>query len=59
MIVLQVVWMRLYGRNSNRDGGTLLQLCNLLNRSAVPNDPIDNINAIDDFINVALEGHII
>ena len=59
MIVLQVVWMRLYGRNSNRDGGTLLQLRNLLNRSSVPKDPKNNVNATDDFINVALEGHII
>ena len=36
-----------------------MQLRNLLNRSSVPMDPKDNNNATDDFINVALEGHII
>lgn len=48
------MWRRLYGRQSNRDGGTLLQLQNLLGRSSVPNDPKFNVNATMDFIEVAL-----
>ena len=53
------MWKRLYGRESNRDGGTLLQLRNLLNCSSVPKDPKTNVNACEDFIDVVLTGHIL
>ena len=53
------MWRRLYGRQSNRDGGTLLQLRNLLGRSSVPNDPKSNVNATTDFIEVTLAGYAV
>ena len=39
----------LYKRNSSIDKGTLYQLKNLINRSAVPIDPKDNMQAAEDF----------
>ena len=56
---MQVIWKRLYGHHSHMDGGTLLQLRNLLNRSSVPKDPKSNVNATEDFIEVTLIGHVI
>ena len=56
---MQVIWKRLYGHHSHMDGGTLLQLCNLLNRSSVPKDPKSNVNATENFIEVTLIGHVI
>ena len=40
------------------DGGTLLQLRNLLNRSSVPSDSKRGVNAADDFLQVVLIGHV-
>ena len=56
---MQVIWKWLYGHHSHMDGGTLLQLRNLLNRSSVPKDPKSNVNATEDFIEVTLIGHVI
>ena len=39
--------------------GTLYQLKNLLNRSAVPADPADNMKAAEDFLLVVLHSHIV
>ena len=39
--------------------GTILQLKNLLNRTNVPRDVHKDVNAVDDFVQVALSGHII
>ena len=41
------------------EGGTILQLKNLLNRTNVPRDVHKDVNAVDDFVQVALSGHII
>ena len=41
------------------EGGTILQLKNLLNRTNVPHDVHKDVNAVDDFVQVALSGHII
>lgn len=54
-----MIWRRLYGHQSNRDGGTLLQLRNLVNRSSVPKDPKSDVNATKDFIYLALVGHVV
>ena len=49
----------MYGRHSGRDGGTLLQLRNLLNRSSVPNDPKKDVNTAEDFLQVVSIGHVV
>ena len=41
------------------DGGTLLQLRNILNRSSVPTDPKKDVNAAEDFLEVVLIGHVV
>ena len=41
------------------ESGTILQLKNLLNRTNVPRDVHKDVNAADDFVQVALSGHII
>ena len=38
--------------------GTLYQLKNLLNRSAVPTDPGNNMKAAEDFLKIVLNAHI-
>ena len=58
-IKFQVIWTRLYGHQSNRDGGTLLQLRNILNRFSVPTDPKRDVNASEDFLQVLLIGHVV
>lgn len=44
---------------SMSEKGTLYQLRNLLNRSAVPTDPADNMKASEDFLLVVLHGHVV
>ena len=51
--------MRLYRKGTSMEGGTILQLKNLLNRTNVPRDVHKDVNAVDDFVQVALSGHII
>ena len=41
------------------EGGTILQLKNLLNRSNVPRDVHKDVNATEDFVHLVLSGHII
>ena len=50
----QVIWARLYKKDSYRDAGTLLHLQTLINRSNVPKKPSKNVNAAEDFIQVSL-----
>ena len=49
----------MYGRNSDREGGILLQLRNPLNRSSVPNDRKKDVNAAEDFLQIVLIGHVV
>lgn len=49
----------MYGHNSDRDGGTLLQIRNLLNRTSVPRDPKNDVNSAEDFLQVVLVGHVV
>ena len=58
-LLFQVIWKRLFSKNSAAEKGTLYQLKNLLHRSAVPLDPGDNINAAEDFLQVVLHAHIV
>ena len=41
------------------EGGTLLQLKNLLNQTHIPREPHENVNVSEDFVNVVFTGHII
>ena len=41
------------------EGGTLLQLKNLLNRTHVPRQPHNNVNVSEDFVEVIFNAHVI
>ena len=41
------------------DGGTLFQICNLINRRNVVKDPTNNMAASEDFILLVIEAHIL
>ena len=52
LFYVQVIWIRLYKRDSYKDTGTLLQLQSLIDRSNVPLKPKKNVNAAEDFVKV-------
>ncbi|XP_065908049.1 uncharacterized protein [Dysidea avara] len=52
MCLLQEMWKRLYSKKGSRDRGTLYQLKNLLNRTAVKQDPSKAMKATEDFLTV-------
>lgn len=56
---MQVIWKRLYSTSSTAEKGTMYQLKNLINRSAVPLDPQDNMKAAEDFLLLLLHAHVI
>ena len=51
------VW--LYRKNTIIEGETILQLKYLLNHTAIPCDVHKDVNAVGDFVQAALPGHII
>lgn len=53
------MWVRLYRKGTSMEGGTILQLKNLLNRSSVPREVHKDVNAVEDFLEVVLAGHVI
>lgn len=55
----QAVWSRFYSTSSVRDKGTLYNLRNLLNRTSVPQNVKKNVNAVEDFLEVLVQGHIL
>lgn len=55
----QTIWQILFSTQSASDKGTLFQLKNLVNRSAVPTDPGSNMKAAEDFFLTVLYAHII
>ena len=55
----QLVWKYYYSPKSSGQHGTLYQLRNLLNRTNVVSDPMDNYNACDDFFVTMIQCHII
>ena len=48
----QIIWKRLYNKESNKDVGTLKQLQTLIDRTNVPLKPFKNVNAAEDFLQV-------
>ncbi|XP_065912891.1 uncharacterized protein [Dysidea avara] len=58
-LLVKVIWKWLYSKQSSTEIGTLYQLKNTINRTNVPSDPKDNLNACEDFLGVVLEAHIV
>ncbi|SMN01873.1 hypothetical protein SPONL_183 [uncultured Candidatus Thioglobus sp.] len=56
---MQVLFNRLYKGGSNLDGGTLLQLRNLINRRNVSADTSNKFNASIDYFELVTKCHII
>ena len=54
-----MIWKNLYQAKSGRDKGSLLQLKTAINRSNVPQDPKNNMNAAEAFIEDALAAHVL
>ena len=50
--------MRFFSKSSLMDKGTLYQLKNTTNHTAVPNNPSDNMKATEDFLLVVVHAHI-
>ena len=46
-------------QSSSRDGGTLVQLRNLINRKGLPHKPQKDTNACEDFLGLVGIGHIV
>ena len=58
-ICIQVIWKRLYSTKSTAEKGTMYQLKNLINRSAVPLDLQDNMKTAEDFLLLLLHAHVV
>ena len=54
-----MIWKELYSDNSASDHGTLYQLRNVMHRRNVSNMPKRNVNASEDFFNVAVASHVV
>lgn len=59
LLLFQVLWVRLYRKGTSIEGGTLLQLKNLLNQTHVPRQPHNNVNVSEDFVEVIFTAHVI
>ena len=53
------MWVLLFSKKSALEKGTLYQLKNLINRTAVPTEPDTNLKAAEDFLLVVLHAHIV
>ena len=58
---IQIIWRRLYKTGSSKEGGTLLQLKNVINRQNVgsTNDISGRVNDIEDFLELVINCHLI
>ena len=56
---MQVIWKRLYNQGSSQEKGTIYQLRNVINRTNVPTDPQNNMNAAEDFMFLVLHAHFV
>ena len=59
ILTLQVIWKRLYNKESGLEKGTMHQLHNLINRTTVPLNPQNDMNAAEDFMLLLLHAHVI
>jgi len=53
------MWILLFSKKSALEKGTLYQLKNLINRTAVPTEPDTNLKVAEDFFLVVLHAHIV
>jgi len=58
-LILYTAGNVVYTKKSSRDKGTLYQLRNLINRTAIKSDPSKNMKATEDFLTVVLHGYIV
>ena len=56
---VRVIWRHLYSGSSVMDGGTMYQLCNLVDRRNVISNPKDNEAACEDFMLTVTKAHIL
>lgn len=49
----------MYSAKSASDKGTLFQLKNVINRTSVPNDPKNNVQSTEDFLELVLVAHLL
>uniref|UniRef100_A0A1X7VK07 Uncharacterized protein n=1 Tax=Amphimedon queenslandica TaxID=400682 RepID=A0A1X7VK07_AMPQE len=54
----RVIWTKLFSSKSC-DKGTLFQIKNLIHQTSVPNDPKDNVQETEDFLEVVLVAYIL
>ena len=54
-----MIWGNLYSNKSSTDKGTLFQIKNLVNHTSVPNDPKNNVQSTEDFLQLVLVAYII
>ena len=59
MYLTQVMFNRLFNKDSIGDKGTLKQLQVLINRQNIPKKVKDDPNAVEDFIDVVVDAHIV
>ena len=57
---MQVIWNKLYNKESIADKGTLAHLQTILRRTCLPTTKVKNdMNAVEDFMNLVWEVHIV
>ena len=59
VIIIQVIWKRLYKTKSGIERGTMHQLRNLINRRNVVKKVKSDMNACEDFFDLIVTGHVI
>ena len=57
--IFQGIWTRLFSSKSSGDKGTSFQSKNLIHRTSVPNNPKDNVQAAEDFLELVLVAYIL
>jgi len=53
------MWKRLHSKKGSRDRGTIYQLKNLLNQTAVKQDPSKAMTATEDFLTIVLFAYVV
>ena len=59
LISIQVIFNKYFDQQSAKDGGTLCQLRNIINRSNVTGNVKKEMNATEDFLNSVLNAHVV
>ena len=59
ILIIQIIWKRLYNTLSTTDHGTLQQLRDLINRRNVISEPGKDVNACEDFLLLVVKCYVI